>query len=412
MNYLNSTLTTRKTRFLSTLVAISFLCGLTSCDQDEAPVTQPKRLQESVEIGSYTASQLKQLVAFSGIDVSPTLIKYDVKVYKVTYLTPYKGSEITASGIVVLPQGSDAVSMVSIHHGTIIAHDDAPSEQPLLSEEMVEYAAFASLGFIAVIPDYIGFGAASFFLHPYYVEDLSASSVIDNLKAAAELAESKSVTFDKDLFLVGYSEGGYVTMATHKYLDQNPVPDFNLVASFPAAGGYDIKRMQEHLFGLDEYPNPFYIAYVAYAYKTTFDWKEPLTDWFNEPYASKIPGLFTGQLTGSEINASLTDSIPQLISNDLLTTVDSNPKYAYIVNAFAENSLTDWVPMTPMYMYHGDADTTIPYENSQAVYEQLLDNGASDEVAHLITLEGAEHGSGLVPYIEDVIPRIMSLDGD
>jgi pimeloyl-ACP methyl ester carboxylesterase len=276
----------------------------------------------------------------------------------------------------------------------------------------VEYGAFASLGFIAVIPDYIGFGSASSILHPYYVEDLSASSVIDNLKAATELAGLKSVAFNKDLFLVGYSEGGYVTMATHKYLDQNPTPDFKLVASFPAAGGYDILRMQEYLFGLNKYSNPFYIAYVAYAYKTTFDWAEPLTDWFNEPYASAIPGLFTGQLTGSEINSSLTDSIPQLISKELLTTADSNPKYEYIVNAFAENSLTDWVPVTPMYMYHGDADTTIPYENSQAVYEQLLDNGASDEVVHLITLEGAGHGSGLVPFIEDVIPKIMSLDGD
>lgn len=395
-----------------TVIAISFLPVLNSCQEDEAPVTKPKKLVDLIEIGSYTAGQLKQLVAFSGIDVSLTLIKYDVKVYKVTYHTPYKGSEITASGIVALPQSPGPVSMVSIHHGTIIAHADAPSEQPLLSEEMVEYSAIASLGFIAVIPDYLGFGSAASILHPYYVEDLAASSVIDNLKAAAELAALKSVAFSKDLFLVGYSEGGYVTMATHKYLDHNPMPDFNLVASFPAAGGYDIARMQEYLFGLDTYPNPFYISYVTYAYKTTFDWDEPLTDWFNEPYASAIPGLFTGQLTGSEINASLTDSIPQLINNDLLTSADNNPKYEYILSALNDNSLTDWLPVTPMYMYHGNADTTIPYENSQAVYEQLLDNGASREVVHFITLQGADHGSGLVPYIEDVIPKIMSLDGD
>jgi fermentation-respiration switch protein FrsA (DUF1100 family) len=94
----------------------------------------------------------------------------------------------------------------------------------------------------------------------------------------------------------------------------------------------------------------------------------------------------------------------------LLVNIDVDSKYDYIVDAFRENSLTDWVPQTPMYMYHGDADTTVPYANSQSVYEQLLDNGASTDVLHFITLPGADHGSGLEPYIEDVIPKIMSLN--
>lgn len=412
MKHLTRSVRPLKMKLLPALIAVCCLSALNSCHEDEAALTKPQKLVNSIEIGSYTAAQLQQLVSASGIDISVSLLKYDVKLYKITYRTPYKEQEVTASGIVVLPQGSGPSGMVSLHHGTIIAHGDAPSEQPLFSEEMVEYAALASLGFIVSIPDYLGFGSASALVHPYYVEDVIASSVIDHLKAAAELAASKSVTFDKDLFLVGYSEGGYVTMAVHKYFDQNGVPDFKLVASFPAAGGYDVKRMQEQLFGLERYANPFYIAYIAYAYKTTFDWTEPLSDWFNEPYAAAIPGLFNGVLTGSQINASLTDSIPGLISADFLANADTDPKYQYIVNAFRDNSLTDWLPVTSMYMYHGDADTTVPYENSKAVYQQLLDNGASTEILHFITLPGADHASGLVPYIEDVIPKIMSLDGD
>lgn len=394
------------------LITICILLDLSSCHEDEAPVAKRGKLVDSIELGSYTAAQLRQLLALSGIDIPAALVKYDVKVYTITYHTPYKGGEVTASGVVVLPQGTGPIGMVSLHHGTIIAHRDAPSQQPLLSEDMVEYAALGSLGFITVIPDYLGFGNSSSLVHPYYVEDVTASSVIDNLKAAAELAALESITFNKNLFLLGYSEGGYVTMAVHKYLDQNEVPDLNLVASFPAAGAYDVKHMQEYVFGQNTYPDPFYIAFVAYAYKTTFDWTEPLTDWFNEPYASDIPGLFNGELSGSEINASLTDSIPRLINDDLLANHDNDPKYQYMVNAFRDNSLTDWVPITPMYMYHGDADTTVPYENSQVVYQQLLDNGTSTELLHFITLPGADHGSALIPYIEDVIPKIISLNGD
>lgn len=394
-----------------TLLIVSFLCGLYSCSDEDEPVKKPeKTLVDTIELGTYRAEELNQLVALSGVDVPPGTVKYDVKVYKVTYRTPYKDDEVTASGLVVLPQTTDALSMLSVHHGTIIAHDDAPTEQAFLDQDMLLYAMLGSTGLITVVPDYLGFGSTSNLVHPYYVEDVTASSVIDNLEAAGELAADKDITFNKNLFLVGYSEGGYVTMAVHKYLDENQTDDFQLVASFPAAGGYDLKQMQEYVFGLETYSDPFYIPYLAYAYKTTSDWTEPLTDWFNEPYASAIPGLFNGTASGSEINAALNDTIPVLISNDLLVNIDTDPKYEYIVHALEENSLTDWVPVTPMYMYHGDADTTVPYANSQVVYEQLLANGASPDVVHFITLPGADHGSGLMPYIEDVIPKIMSLN--
>ena len=397
-------------RILRVLIAVSLLSGLNSCDEDHAPVKKPLALVDKVELGSYTAQQLAQLVAVSGVNISTAIVKYDVKVYKVTYRTEFKGGQVTASGIVVLPQTSDPLSMVSVQHGTIIAHDDAPSVQPLLSQDIVLYSALGSTGLITVIPDYLGFGSSSSIVHPYYVEDLAASSVIDDLKAAADLASSESIDFNKKLFLVGYSEGGYVTMAVHKYLDENDVPDFNLIASFPAAGGYDVKNMQELLFDQQTYSNPFYIAYVAYAYKNTFDWTQPLSDWFSEPYASAVPGLFDGELNGTQINAALTDTIPRLMNDDLLANIDVDSKYDYMVEAFRENSLTDWVPLTPMYMYHGDADITVPYKNSQSAYDQLLDNGASMDVLHFITLPGADHGSGLEPYIEDVIPKIMSLN--
>lgn len=391
-------------------IAIYCLSGLNSCCECEEPVTDDRTLVDVIELGSHTVVELQALLLASGVGFSPSIIKYDVNIYKMTYHTQYKDSEVTASGIVVLPQTADPLSMLGLQHGTIVAHKDAPSAQPFLSEQMVLYSGLGSLGHIVVIPDYLGFGSTSHLLHPYYVEDLAVSSVIDNLKAAKELTDAKQIDFNENLFLAGYSQGGYVTMAVHKFIDQNKVQGFDLIASFPAAGGYNIKRVQDYVFGLETYSDPFYLPYVALSYKATFEWMQPLTDFFNEPYASALPGLFSGDLSGSEINASLPDTISVLINNDLLINIDTDPKYQYIVSALVENSLTDWVPITPMYMYHGELDVTVPYEDSVSVYQQLLANGASDDVLHLITISGANHAFGVRPYVEDVIPKIMSLD--
>ena len=399
-----------KPRLFTLIVIVSCLTGLNSCRKDDDRVDDREKLEEFVSLGSYTIQELQALVNISGYDFPLSVIKYNVEVYKLTYFTNYKGDKVTASGIVVIPVTSDSLSMVSIHHGTIVALKDAPSVQPFFSEEIILSSILASSGFISVFPDYLGFGSSSSLRHPYYVEEFAASSVTDNLIAAKELVKIKNIMFNGKLFLTGYSQGGYVTMAVHKYIDQYGLQDFKLVASFPAAGGYDVKEMQEYLFGLQNYDDPYYIAYLLSAYKTTFGWTQPFTYFFNEPYAGKMPGLFNGALSGSQINAQLSDTIPKLVNGDLLANIDTDPKYKFIIDAMSENSLTDWIPKTPIYMYHGDADKSVPYQNSVSVYQQLLSNGASADILHLITLQGAGHSSGVEPYLDDVIQRILDLN--
>lgn len=352
---------------------------------------------------------LKSFIQSAGIDVSSEDLKYDVELFKVTYHTTYKGQEITNSGLVSLPATTDPVGMLSFQHGTMVANAEAPSLTPTSNRILFLYAALASPGFIAVIPDYTGFGSSSQLMHPYFVEEATATAVIDNLRAGKELALREGLSFDKKLFLAGYSQGGYATMATHKALEEQPLDGFNLVASFPAAGGYDVKGMQEYFFSIDSYSEPFYIAYVAQAYRVYYDWTEPLSDFFNEPFAGEIPNLFDGSKTGSEINQALTEDVHDLINPNLLEGIDESAQYAYIVDAFNDNSLLDWIPSRPVYMYHGDADITVPYQNSVDTYDRLLDNGASPSVVHFTTLPGDDHESGVFSYLEEFIPIMLSL---
>jgi pimeloyl-ACP methyl ester carboxylesterase len=386
------------------------LIWATGCSDDSSNPQQPDEpyLVNAEFVYSTTAQQLKLLAQLSGLDVNPADFVHDIEIYKVTYNTHYNNSPIVASGLIALPQTSQGVGMLSFQHGTITKYDDAPSNFSAGDYNTISYAAMASVGLIGVIPDYLGFGSSTSVLHPYYIEDLTASSVIDLLRAAWELSQEKNVTFNGELFLAGYSEGGYATMATHKAIEENGLDGFSLVASFPAAGAYDLKGVQEAIFAQENYDDPHYVAYIARAYQLHYDRDELLTDFFNEPYASRILTLFDGQRGAGEINAQLTTKIADLVQEDVLKNIDTNPDYAYLVDAFNENSLTDWTPETQMFMYHGLSDETVPYQNSVNTFNKLLANGTSTSVLTLTPLEGT-HSSAIEPYVAELISKLLSL---
>jgi pimeloyl-ACP methyl ester carboxylesterase len=385
------------------LIAVFFLA---SCSDDKDSDNNPRAYTSFEFIDNITAAELQLFIGNSGYDIDVNQLKYNVDIYRVVYPTTYKDDIIQASGLVILPQTTESIGMVSFQHGTISLYADAPSKVSISHYSRYLYAGLASPGFIAVVPDFLGFGESEEVLHPYYVEELSASSVVDLLKAAKDFAADKNINFNGELSLAGYSEGGYVTMAAHKYIEQNGLDGFTLLASYPAAGGFDVKGMQEYLFAQDVYDQPFYIAYVAKAYQTTYDWTQPLTDFFDEPYASNISPLFNGMNSPSQINGSLTTNITQLLNDNLIANIDTDPGYAYIRDAFIENSLTDWAPQIEMHIYQGTADETVPYENSVSTYEQLQANGASNVTLH--TMEGADHSGGLEPYLESIIPMLLA----
>ena len=392
------------------ILLVAMLVWAVGCSDDSSspqPQDQPY-LVDAEFVYATTAQQLQLLAQLSGLAVNPSDFVNDIEIYKVTYNTHYNALPIVASGLVVLPKTTQGVGMLSFQHGTITKYDEAPSNFSAGDLNTVAYAAMASVGFIGVIPDYLGFGSSTSVLHPYYVEELMASSVIDLLYAAAELSQQKGIIFNSKLFLAGYSEGGYATMAAHKAIEENGLDGFTLIASFPAAGAYDIKGVQETIFKQDEYDDPHYLAYLARAYQVHYERDELLTDFFKEPYASRIPDLFDGQKGAGDINAQLTKKVSDLIHEDVLSNIDTNPNYGYLVGAFNENSLTDWTPEIQMFMYHGLSDETVPYQNSVDTFDKLIANGASTSTLTLTPLAGT-HSSAIDPYVAELIKKLLSL---
>ena len=387
---------------LKILLITSFL--IFSCNNNEE-ITRV-HLDTFTKLFSIDKETILSIVGESEFDNLVNYLEYDISVYTITYNTLYKGEQIKASGLVAFPDTDKGMPILNFNHGTTSLHSDAPTE------DLFQYSFFsnaASAGYIFVIPDYLGFGVSDNIVHPYYRSDITGQTVVDMIRATKELAREEGYNYNGDVFLSGYSEGGFATMSAHHNIENNNYTGINLVASAPAAGGYDIIGMLDYFLDLDTYHVPYYIAYVAIGYKTSYDWDNELNKMFNEPYASIIPDYFNVKYSGSEINNVLNDTISVLLTSNFINNTYSDPNLRIIVDALEENSLDNWVPKTKMLMYHGTSDITVPYQNSVDTYNNFISKGASQSVIEFIPLNGKTHSSGSLPYIIDLFDKFNSL---
>ena len=355
---------------------------------------------------SITKDNILEIVQASEFENLEGYLKHDISLYTITYNTTYNGKKIKASGLVAFPDTDNGMPILNFNHGTTSLHADAPTE------DLIQYSFFAnaaSAGYIFVIPDYLGFGISDDIVHPYYRSDITGQTVVDMIRATKELAEIEGYNFNGDIFLSGYSEGGFATMSAHYNLENNNYSGLNLVASAPASGGYDISGMLDYFLSKDTYHVPYYIAFVAIGYKTSYDWTLPLSSIFNEPYASIIPEYFNGKYSGYEINSVLSDDISELLTSNFINNIYSDLELKIIVDAFEENSLDQWVPKNKMIMYHGTDDITVPYQNSVDTYNNFISLGADKNTVEFIDLNGENHSSGSLPYIIDLFDKFEKL---
>ncbi len=180
---------------------------------------------------------------------------YAVDVYKITYNTVYKGEAVVASGLVCMPQSQDSCPIISFQNGTNTLKSGSPSEDPTnYYYTLMEY--MAGNGYIIAFPDYIGFGASSQFLHPYYERETTDRAVIDMIRACHELLGENNiqVKFNGEHFLMGYSQGGWATLSGLKNIETNYKTTIPVTATSCGAGAYDMMAMSNYVLAQKVFP--------------------------------------------------------------------------------------------------------------------------------------------------------------
>ena len=177
----------------------------------------------------------------------------DVLFYHIEYATVGgAGEATTASAVFMVPTGPGANCtgsrpFVLYAHGTTTDRDYNMAD--LQNAETLSLAAlFASQGYVVVAPNYAGYDTSTLPYHPYLIADQQSKDMIDALTAARTALPLASLTTVKDngqLFITGYSQGGYVAMATHRAMQ---AAGMNVTASAPMSGPYALAAFVDAVF--------------------------------------------------------------------------------------------------------------------------------------------------------------------
>mgnify|MGYP001166267481 FL=1 len=309
-----------------------------------------------------------------GPSLSPDAI-YNAIMYSITYETIDQFGEVTtASGLISYPDDiNGAFPILSFQHGTQIRRESAPSMNGF--NDLVLW--LTTSGYIFIEPDYLGLGVSEM-LHPYHLKDVTASSVIDMIRATEHFCDQLSeIQYNDQLFLAGYSEGGYATMATVKEIEENLSDEFDITVSFPMAGAYDLSgTMVDLMLSEEPYPDPFYLPFFVLSYIEMYSLGS-IEDFFLPEYASIFPDLFSGEYSGGYIDGFLPDIPIHMMLPTVVEEFTNDDNYPFKVH-LSENDLYDWTPQNTMYIFHGIADESVPHENSVVAYDSFIANGAQD----------------------------------
>lgn len=385
---------------------VAFLFGTYSCRKTtEEPVFTRGYLISERVINTWDTASIRALV--TALDVTlPVPLGSEVTVYSITYNTINpSGDIVAATGALFLPENSISMPLLSIQHGTETKRSMVSSVNPLITtgEGMVGLVT-AGIGYITCIPDYLGLGGSTL-LHPYLHAATLSANVIDFLKAANQSLKEKSITTTGELYLTGYSEGGYVTMATHKALQEDLSSPFTVTASVPMAGPYDLKGTIDTILSYPEYSNPTFIAYFLLAYNQIYQWNR-LDEIFQSPYNVIINQLFDGNHTSREIADALPKTISELIREDFIAGyLDGTDRQ--LTEAVEENTLLGWTPTAPVLMVQGSADEIVPPANMVTARDHFLQNGATN--IETFSIEDGTHGSAAIPAFVKMLMWVDSL---
>jgi alpha-beta hydrolase superfamily lysophospholipase len=238
----------------------------------------------------------------------------DIAIYHLRYQTVGGMNEpATSSGALMVPSGSDPRCsgprpIVLYAHGTSTdrGFNIADLSVQQNAEGLILAAFFAAQGMIVVAPNYAGYDTSTLGYHPYLNADQQSKEMIDVLKAARSAlptADAPSTTDGGRLYITGYSQGGYVAMATERAME---AAGMQVTAAAPMSGPYALAAFVDAVFaGEVDGGAPVVAAFLVTGYQKSYgNLYSSATDVFEPAYATGIEALLPSTVPRSTLYAN------------------------------------------------------------------------------------------------------------
>jgi hypothetical protein len=343
-------------------VLIGFAAMLGACgnsddkdDRDTAPAEPPPPPSAGTLIESpptrLVSLNIDQLLAAinatsSGRQILDLIVDPEcgIDVHQIRYNTLDPASQpTTASGALMIPTGSNAACqgprpIVVYAHGTSAekTYNIANLTNPDNVEGLLIAAAFAAQGYIVVAPNYAGYDTSSLAYHPYLHADQQSKDTVDALTAARSALPTSfapTVTDNGKLLITGYSQGGFVAMATHRRLQ---AAGMTVTASAPMSGPYALAAFGDAVFQGEVIDSaPLLVGWLMTAYQRIYGniYASP-TDAFDPRYAPTIDSLLPTSGTRSDLYTQ-----GRLPPQQLFSSSPPDPAYAVYTPATSPSDL-------------------------------------------------------------------------
>ncbi len=425
-----------KSPFRLIYIISAFVIIIYSCSKNSSFEVEKDLPGDSYELDSTIVSaqipEIKKL--YQGLisqynipELDSTLLidstKYSVEINKLTYKTNLDGTEINASGLVCVPESPRSFPVLCFLNGTNTLHSKAPSNSisdstfiklnPLNIDGLSLVTTLASMGFVVVIPDYIGFGNSEEQVHPYLIKDITVSSVRDMLSAVLEYPERATfnITLNNDLYLMGYSQGAWAGVAVQRDIELNGLGSYKLVAGSFGAGPYDIETTADSLISTENLVQPYFFPYIINSYIEYDQISDniKLNSIFKTPYDTIIPKVYNGEYSSSEINTALSNSRSELLQLDFLNNYPNTP-YSSVQTAYQNNSIEAWKTEVPTRLFHSEADEIVPIEVTTGfTLEMILAGTDFKTLPPPSPFAGYTHTQATVPFGIETIRFFLAI---
>ncbi len=346
----------------------------TNCDEPETKVAVTTAALAVQSILGVTTSN-------SVINIAGTYTGHDID-----------GSPITLSGKLLVPAKGPVKNLVIVSHYTIGANYECPSECFPLE------GILAAKGYAVVMADYIGFGITADRIHPYMHVESTARSVVDMALAVKPYLEHIGKKPESNqVILMGYSQGGATTLGVMRLIQREYYGEFPIKKVYCGGGPYDLAATYDTAIEMGKTGIPCAIPMIVQGVNAGQGLGLDLKNFFTPKLLSCYNELINSkQYTVKGINVALgTNNLHDLMTEGARDK--HNPKTAKLYKALMINSVLDFWPSAPIFMFHSLDDQTVPFENALKAEQAFKGIDISFDFGHY-----GNHGNGAIMFITNV----------
>ena len=330
------------------------------------------------------------------------------------------GEKTSASGGIMVPSGTDAACtgerpVLLYAHGTT-TDKNKNMASPTDGEAALIAAMYAAQGYIVVAPNYAGYESSPLPYHPYLNMDQQAKDMVDALTAARKGFADVGARASAKLFVSGYSQGGFVSMATQRALQLAGTP---VTAAAHLSGPYALGTFGDAVYaGNVNLGATIFSPLLTTSFQRTYGniYTTP-SEMYEAAYAPTIETLLpsttaqsvllsTGKLPATAMFAA--DSAPKPAGFEAFfgagNLVKTSYRNTYLADAVAnptapkhplrvaanKNDLLqqNWTPNKPMLLCGGNADPTVFFRvNTQAAQAYFAGKGVPAQAVTVLDVD-------------------------